>query len=346
MEVFGALAAACCWQSTPGMRTWGLATVLTLSLTGCFGTEAVQAPAFVADDVRVEVPTGNLRALGGQGEVMTLADEVATDVNGWVAELAGSFGTMLTELSKHEPTSTDGEWRVYGPFDDEDGEDIAFMVRIAGDEASAKFEVRAGRAGSSTDEMQTVFSGDLAETDAARSGSIMLDFDAIWSLEVLRREIGDADDFGGRIEIAFDRELDSKAKTVELDFDGFRFTDVEDDLEYRDEHYRFAREPDGAGEFHFATWGSFDDEGWSGPERERMTVDMVWNANEAGRARGQVLELEGEGDLLLGDIVLEECFDAGFSLTWAEVNEPYRSMSNYSEGDAAACKLDADVFEG
>ena len=324
--------------------TWGIATILTLTLTGCFDTEAVQTPTFVADDVRVEVPTGNLRSLGGQGEVMTLADEVATDVNGWVAELAGSFGELLTELSKHEPTSKDGAWRVYGPFDSEDGEDLSFMVRVEGDEGRAGFEVLAGKAGASAGDMAVVFAGELTETDVARTGSLTLDFDAIWALEPLRKDISDADSFGGVIKIAFDRELDTKAKTVELDFDGFRFADAEDDLEYRDENYLFSRDPEGAGEFHFATWGTFDDEGWSGPERERMTVDMVWDANEAGRARGQVLEVDGEGDLLHGDIVLEECFDAGFALTWAEVNEPYRGLGGYSEGDASACKLDASVF--
>lgn len=324
--------------------TWGIATILTLSLTGCFDLETHETPAFVADDVRVEVPTGNFRALGGQGEVMSLADEVATDVNGWVADVAGGFGEMLTELSGHPPTREDGEWRIYGPFDADGGEDVSFMVRIEGDESRAGFEFFAGRAGADTDAMAMIFAGELAASDEARTGRIMLDFDAIWEIEDLRPEIG-AETFGGVIEISFDRELDSKAKNVELTFDGFRYANREEDLEYRDETYLFDRQPDGAGEFHFATWGTFDDEGWSGPERERLTVDMVWDASEAGRARGQVLEVEGEGDLRFGDIVMDECFDPGFALTWADVNEPYRDVGGYSEGDASACRLDASVFD-
>ncbi len=320
--------------------TWGIATILTLSLTGCFDT-GVETPTFVADDVRVEVPTGNFRSLGGQGEVMELADEVATDVNSWVGELAVGFGEMLAELNKHRPTREDGEWRIYGPFDAEDGEDLSYMVRIEGDESRAAFEVLAGRRGD--DEMTIVFAGDLTESDTARTGRIMLDFDAIWELEDLRPEIG-AETFGGVIEVSFDREIDSKAKTVELGFDGFRYSNEEEDLEYRDETYLFDRRSDGSGEFHFATWGTFDEEGWSGPERERLTVDMVWDDAEAGRARGRVLEVEGEGDLRFGDIVMEECFDPGFALTWAQVNEPYRGLGGYDEGDASACRLDGSVF--
>ena len=290
------------------------------------------------------MPTGNFRALGGRGEVMTLADDVATDVNGWVAELAGGFGELLSEFAKHEPTREDGQWRIYGPFDAEGGEDLSFMVRIEGDASRASFEFHAGTAGADPSAMAVIFAGELSESEAARSGSITLDFDAIWALEELRPEIGPGT-FGGTIGISFDRELDSKAKTVELKFDGFRYANAEEDLEYRDETYLYDRQSDGAGAFHFATWGTFDEEGWSGQERERLTVDMAWDASEAGRARGRVLEVEGEGDLRFGDIVMEECFDAGFSLSWAGVNAPYSDEGGYEEGDPSACKLEASVFE-
>lgn len=326
--------------------TWMLAATLTATLTGCFDTDVAPAPTFSADDVSIDVPTGSFRALGGRGEVMELADEVSGEVNGWVGEMAGSFGEMLGELSKHEPTTIDGDWRVYGPFEADDGDDLTVMVRVEGGEEKGAFEVLAGEAGASKSELLIVFSGELTETDEARTGSIRLDFDAIYALKPLREEIGGSDDFGGAIEVSFDRELETKAKTVELHFDGFHYANDEEDLEYRDEVYSFERESDGAGAFHFATWGTFDEEGWSGPERERMTVDMIWDGDESGRARAQVLELDGEGDLLFGDLVLEECFDPGFSLTWAEVNAPYRGLGGYDEGDAAACRIDASAFDG
>ncbi len=324
--------------------TWMFAATLTATLTGCFDT-AAPTPTFSADDVRIEVPTGNLRALGGRGEVMELADEVSGEVNGWVGELAGAFGEMLAELSKHEPTSKDGDWRVYRPVEGDEHEDLTVMVRVEGDASRGGFEVLAGRGGASASELVVVFSGELTETDDARTGSIRLDFDAIFGIDALRKSVGGSEDFGGVIEVSFDRELESKAKTVELHFDGFRYANDQEDLEYRDEVYAFERESDGAGSFHFATWGTFDENGWSGPERERMTVDMVWDDTESGRARAQVLEIEGEGDLLFGDLVLEECFDPGFSLTWAEVNAPYGGLGGYGEGDAAACKIDASAFQ-
>ncbi|MBV1862184.1 MAG: hypothetical protein KUG77_27445 [Nannocystaceae bacterium] len=331
---------------SPDMRSnWMLAATLTATLTGCFDTEVAPTPTFSADDVSIDVPTGNFRALGGRGEVMELADEVSGDVNSWVGEMAGSFGEMLAELSKHEPTQTDGDWRIYGPFEADDDDDLTVMVRVEGDASRGAFEVLAGLVDASASDLVIVFSGELTETEDARTGSIRIDFDAIYGLKPLREEIGGSDDFGGAIEVSFDRELESKAKTVELHFDGFHYANDEEDLEYRDEVYSFEREDGGAGSFHFATWGTFDEEGWSGPQRERMTVDMIWDDSESGRARAQVLELEGEGDLLFGDLVLEECFDPGFSLTWAEVNAPYRGLGGYDEGDAAACRVDASALE-
>ncbi|MGH1345052.1 MAG: hypothetical protein ACRBN8_26060 [Nannocystales bacterium] len=331
----------------PGMRsTWMLAATLTATLTGCFDTDVAPTPTFSAEDVSIEVPTGNLRALGGRGEVMELADEVSGDVNSWVGEMAASFGEMLSELAKHEPTRNEGDWRIYGPFEGDDGEDLTVMVRVEGDASRGRFEVLAGSAGTPASDLVIVFSGGLTETDDARTGSIRIDFDTIHGITALREQMGGTGDFGGAIEVEFDRELETKAKTVELHFDGFHYADEDEDLEYRDEVYSFEREDGGAGSFHFATWGTFDEEGWSGPERERMTVDMVWDDAESGRARAQVLEVEGEGDLLFGDLVLEECFDPGFSLTWAEVNAPYRGLGGYAEGDATACRIDASAFDG
>ncbi len=329
----------------PNRSLTASAVVLLAAAPGCFETQVYPTPTFEADDVRLEMPDNGLRSLGGEGEVMGLADEVASDVNGWVVDMAVDFGRVLNELSQYEPTREDGAWRVYGPFDAEGGEDLSWMVRVEGDETRAAFEIHAGNAGVREREMLTVFAGELEEADEQRAGKITIDFDAIRSLEPLRREFSETDDFGGSIAVSFDRDVDTKAKSVELQFDGFHYADRDEDLEYRDETYLYDRAEDGAGIFHFATWGTFDDEGWSGPERERVTVDMVWDAELAGRARAQVLEVDGEGDLLHGDLVLHECFDPGFQLTWARANEPYAGLNGYDEGDATACRLGEDVFE-
>src|SRR6185503_6502459 len=99
------------------------------------------------------------------------------------------------------------------------------------------------------------------------------------------------------------------------------------------------RNADGAGEFVFEIVSTFQAQVWSGPERERMTLELRWNESGAGVGKEQVLELEdGEGDLANGDIVLEECFDDSGYFTWRQLNEAYASVfPEYAAGDRSDC---------
>ncbi len=325
-------------------RHLAAAAVLTLGTlsTGCFDTELYPTPSFRGEDVRLEMPEDGFRTLGERGEVMVLAHEVSSDVNRWVAQMAGDFGTVLDELAKHPPTREDGQWRIYGPFDGDDGEDAAWMARVAGDESEVKFEIFVGERGAKESGLSPVFSGSLAANDVNRSGNIAIDFDVIYQLDALREQLGDAEEFGGSISVEFSRDLKTSFKSVELAFDGFHYADGRtEDFDYRDETYAYSRDDDGAGSFHFATWTALEDEEWSGPELERLTVDMAWNDEQAGRARAQVLE----GDLRYGDLVMHECFDAGYSLSWAKVAEPYGAGSGYDEGDPASCQLEESALD-
>ncbi len=326
---------------------------LALPTTGCFlFPEPVQTPVFEKADVSLETPADGFRVLGEKGEVMQLADEVAVDVNRWVAEMTQSFGEMLEELNQHPPTDEDGEWRIYGPEDAENGEDASWMARVSGDADKATFEVLVGERGAKQSDMVVLFTGDLTVDGKARSGGFSIDFDVIKKLEALSDGIDGGEDFGGTINVEFSRQLDTQYKYVDIDFKDFFYVSEKDDedFNYQDETYAYHREDDGSGLFHFATWAPFDDEGWSGPERERVTVDMAWDAKNAGRARARILEVEGQGDLRFGDIHLNECFDAGYSLTWANLNDPYAAEHpEYNEGEESACSLEESVldeFEG
>ena len=91
-------------------------------------------------------------------------------------------------------------------------------------------------------------------------------------------------------------------------------------------------------QFHFAAQSSFEEPGWSGPELERMQVDMTWNRQNEGRARGMIVETEGEGDLRHGDIIVHECFDDLGELTWRTLNEEYLQYEpHYNVGDESSC---------
>lgn len=322
-------------------RTAFAATLLAATLApaaGCW-TSNPDTPVIEAEDVSMETPgSSGFRAAGERGDVYDLALDVSGDVNGWVTDIAVGMSQVVRELNRYPETTTDGDWRVYGPHDDEHGKDGAWLARIQGDESGASFEVYIGRRGASKDQMKLLIDGEISVSDEQRDGAFSIDFDTIYEYSDL---IDDADPFaryGGTIAVSFARDLDTKHKDVDLDFDGFWFDDGEDDLDFDGEHYTYRRDAEGAGQFHFATLGSFEEPGWSGPELERMVVDMRWDAQQAGRARGMIVEVDGQGDLRHGDIVVHECFDEVGDLSWRELNEPYAAYEpTYSFGEERSC---------
>jgi hypothetical protein len=142
------------------------------------------------------------------------------------------------------------------------------------------------------------------------------------------------------MEIRFERDLGSEHKIVEIVYDDFEVTQEFPIKEYFSaDSYSFRRNADGAGEFVFGIVSTFQAQVWSGPERERMTLELQWNRNGAGRGKEQVLALEnGEGDLAYGDIVLEECFDEEGYFTWRTLNGAYaQAFPEYQAGDRSDC---------
>jgi len=319
------------------------ATLLATTLAPAAGCllENPGTPLLEAADVRIDTPGANgFRQAGERGEVYDMALEVSDDVNGWVTEIAVGMSKIVHELDKHPADRKDGEWRVYGPHDDEDGKDGSWMARTTGDANGSNFEVYIGRRGASEDDMKLLIDGDISVVDNQRDGSFTIDFDTIHAYADILDEADPEEDFGGKITVEFERDTDTDEKRIGLDFDGFYFDDGTEALDFDGENYLYYRGEEGGGRFHFATWSAFDDnEGeWSGPELERMTVDMRWNADEAGRARGQILEVDGVGDLRHGDISVSECFDSTGGLTWRALNEPYTEYEpDYSFGDEGTC---------
>jgi hypothetical protein len=326
------------------MRRTVTALVFTAALVpsaGCWMTNP-DTPLIEADDVRMEPPgSSGFRAAGDRGDVYDLALEVSGDVNGWVTETAVGMSRIVHELNKYPETRTDGDWRVYGPHDDEEGKDGAWMVRLQGDEAAASFEVYIGRRGAREASMQLLIDGEISVSDEQRDGAFTIDFDTIHAFADVLDEADPDARYGGDITVTFERDLETKHKQVDLAFDGFFYDDGVDDLDFDGESYTYSRDERGAGRFHFATWSSFESSEWSGPELERMAVDMRWDEQNAGRARGTIVEVDGEGDLRHGDIVVSECFDGGGGLTWREVSEAYADYDpGYAFGDERSCVFD------
>jgi hypothetical protein len=312
-----------------------------LPAAGCWMTNP-DTPLIEAEDVRMDPPGSNgFRAAGDRGDVYDLALDVSGDVNGWVTETAVGMSRIVHELNKYPEDRTDGDWRVYGPHDDDEGKDGAWMVRLQGDEAGATFEVYIGRRGASEDAMKLLIDGEISVSDEQRDGAFTIDFDTIHAFADVLDEADPDARYGGKIGVTFQRDVETKHKQVDLDFDGFFYDDGEEDLDFDGESYRYRRDARGAGSFHFATLGSFESSDWSGPELERMAVDMRWDEENAGRARGTIVEVNGEGDLRHGDIAVHECFDSVGGLTWRTVSEAYADYDpGYSFGEERSC-----VFE-
>lgn len=330
-------------------RTALAAALLTASFVpsaGCWMTNP-DTPVIEAEDVSIDVASGDrFRSAGARGDVYDLAMEVSGDTNIWVTEIAVGMSKIVQELNHYPEDHTEGDWRVYGPHDDEDGKDGSWMARIQGDETGSSFEVYIGRKGAKADDMTLLIDGQISVDEEQRDGAFTIDFDTIRAYADVLEDVREDAEYGGKISVQFARDIETKHKTVDLDFDGFYYDDGEEDANFDGEHYTYRRDADGAGQFHFAAWSSFEEPGWSGPELERMVVDMSWNAEDAGRARGQILQVDGEGDLSHGDMVIHECFDVQGGLTWRELSEAYAAhLPDYNFGDETSCVLTDDDLE-
>jgi hypothetical protein len=318
-----------------------LATAALL-LPGCFSDGVARVEA---EDVSVEpVRASAFRSAGAEeyGDVYVIGMQSAHDVNGWVGAGIEAVSKVIQKLDRFPASSEEGKWRVYGPARDFAGRKLSWMLKIAGDEQAAEFEAWVGPRGADAAEMDLFLSGAIEIEDSRRSGQVMLDFDTIEAYgEELK--VGPQVDqhYQGQVQISFERDLDSELKHVDLEYEGFAVTQEEPVPDYFSAHgYAFHREADGSGDFHIEIAATFQALIWSGPEVETATLDMEWNADGAGRAVGEMFESPEEGDLMFGDLRIDECFDEEGLLVWRQLNAAYRpSFPDYGTGHPADCAV-------
>jgi hypothetical protein len=333
------------------LRRLAIASTVLFALTlnaGCWLMPSYDTPVIEGDDVRIETPEGEgFRASGIRGEVYELAVDTAYDTNDWVTETVEGMADITRTLNGYPEDRRDGEWRVYGPHDDEDGRDLSWMVKIKGDSGAGSMEFFIGSRGARDGDMDAVLIGDVGTDDSARNGGFMIDFDAINANPALLEGEEDEARVTGRVNVDFARDIDSDYKWVDIAFEEVEVTDEEATYDFDGEAYEYHRDADGGGTFHLGARGPFDEEGWSGPEIERMTIDMRWNSRDEGRARGLILESENEGDLRYGDIHLHECFDSSGQLTWRDLTDAYAEhFTDYNFGSEKTCVFTDSELEG
>ena len=322
----------------------GLLVASLAPVSGClFG--GYDGVFFEAEDMSLDIPTEGFRDGEARGDLWWLINQTAEDTNGWVTSVVETTAYVVEFLNNHRETSRDGSWRVYGPFDDNGGRDIAWLVRVAGDDFDTSFEfLLAPRGTKNPDNFELMADGSLVVADEMRSGNMHIDFDTIEAYPELDLTI--LWSFEGDINIEFERNVDTGEKTIAIDYQEFVATRtgfLDDDVFSSDETYEYHKAGDDSGSFHLALMGEWDTYpyGWSGPQQERLQLDMVWNPDQAGRAFGSITEVDGVGDMKHGDLSLDECFDGAGVLTYRALTELYAAeVPGYNMGDEATCVVE------
>lgn len=318
---------------------------LALALLPLVSACADYQSAFIeAEDVRIELPgEGFFRA--EQGDVYTLIRDTTDDVNGWVTETVEGVSQGIEYFNRWREVEREGDFRVYGPWTDTLGRNVNWVLKVSGDELQTNYEVWIAKVSTwDRDKFDLFLAGELeihGDDLELRSGGFVIDFDVLEQHDGLKRWDLRQNHYGGKIAVTFERDTASSKKYIDLDLQSFWVDVAGEDVYHSDEIYSYRREADGSGTFELALTSTFASQPWSGPGVERMTLESRWDASEAGRARGMILEQQGSGDLIGGDMIIEECFASDGSLTWRVINEPYAGeLPGYNMGDAQAC-----VFE-
>lgn len=313
---------------------------LALFAGGCWETKEYAFPS--SDDVRLSSASSAMRdaTTGEYGDVYALGMQTAHEVNGWVGEGVDAAGRIVDVLQVLPPTSEDGDYDVFGPYyDHETG--LSWKIRLAGDEDASHFEVLVGQG---KDAMDELLDGEIKVDGDVRTGVFAMNFDTVEAYDLKSGPDKDRT-YKGSIEIRFERDTTSEHHLVDVVYDNFEVTQEFPIKEYFSaDEYSFRRNADGAGKFVFSLVSTFQTQVWSGPDRERMTLELVWNADGAGTGKETISALDDkEGDLAYGDLVLEECFDAGGYFTWRELSAEYAAtIPGYGAGDKSRC-VDVDA---
>jgi len=320
-------------------RAFALALLMPLA-TACADYES----AFIeGEDVRIELPgEGFFRA--EQGDIYVLIRDTTEDVNGWVTDTVEGVSQGIEYFNRWREVEREGDFRVYGPWTDTLGRNVNWVLKVSGDAEQTSYEVWiADVATWNRDNFELLSSGELeisGDDLELRSGGFVIDFDVLEQHDGLKRWDLKQNHYGGKIAVTFERDTTSLHKYIDLDFQSFWVDVAGEDVYHSDETYSYRREADGSGTFDLALTSSFESQVWSGPGIERMTLESRWDASEAGRARGMIIEQDG-GDLSGGDMTIEECFGSDGGLTWRMINEPYASeLPGYNLGEPQTC-----VFE-
>lgn len=308
-------------------------------LPGCF-FDAPEYAFLDADDLMIDPVRGaEYRELVEYGDIYAISMQSAHEVGGWLGYAVERAGDAFDLLDRFPTDADDEGFKVYGPYSPRDA-GVSWLFRFDGDKDTTRFEVWVGDEGAAArDAMGLLVRGDIDVAGDRRRGAFTLDFDVLEAHGDALKAGPDRDrHYTGAVELRFERDLASDFKHIDITYDEFTVTqEIPIHEFFSAAAYTFHREADGAGSFHVDIASTFQTLLWSGPAVERMVVDMTWGPSGAGRAHGEMLQGEG-GDLMLGDLTLDECFDARGALVWRQLGDAYAAaLPDYGRGDPRDC---------
>jgi hypothetical protein len=179
-----------------------------------------------ADDVRLEVPGAvsnrDFDPTMVHGDVHDLVLVTTENVNTWVTEIVEVSARVVEYLDGVPESSRDGDLRVYGPYADRDGRDLAWLVKIGEDGDTTSYETFIGsRDAKSEADMDRLMSGTLVVGEKTRSGGFDMDFDVVEKYSEIKGERGALNTYSGDIAVTFERDLETQKKHIDIDYIDF-----------------------------------------------------------------------------------------------------------------------------
>jgi len=275
---------------------------------------------------KLEVEGGAVMAFGkgDTSDFYKLTRGATVIVNGGTAFVLN----LIEEVTKHTPTSIEGDVAVWGPYTDALSPNTWKLTVTKTAEHAYSYKVE-GKAKTAADsDFKIIISGSHSiATDAQGnrlrdfgSGNIVLDWDAAQTLPEHGTDVGTAT-------LRYSRPDAQAVTSVEADFRNVK--DDERPGTRVSADYRYKETPGAGGEFDFGLNKNFDTD----PARsaiERLTIKSRWAQSGAGRADVKI----AGGDFQIASATVSECWDANFAsqflvASWVTSGPVY--------GDVSAC---------
>jgi hypothetical protein len=249
-------------------------------------------------------------APGQRSEFYTFTRGATVIVNGGTAFVLN----LIEEITKHTPTSLEGDVAVWGPHTDALSPTTWKLTVTKKGEHTYDYKLEGKAKADADTAFKTILSGShTISVDAQGNrmrdfggGSLQIDWDAAQTLP-------EHDDNVGKLDIRYARP--DAASVINVDA-GFRnVKDDEQPGERVNADYKYKETPGAGGEFDFGLTKNFDSDP-NRPNKERLTIKSRWVQSGQGRAD---VKITG-GDFSVASATVSECWDANFASQYLEAS--------------------------